>query len=140
MDKPLISFLIASYNQEAFIREAVESAFAQSYSPLEIIISDDCSNDRTFEIAQKMAAAYQGPHSVRLNRNATNFGIGGHANRVMELCRGELLAAAAGDDVSMPPRAEIIYQAGVQMGGGAAPIFHNNATNSVDVAFLEHGG
>ena len=48
--KPLLTFAVGAYNQERFIREAVESAFAQTYSPLEIVLSDDCSRDRTFEI------------------------------------------------------------------------------------------
>jgi glycosyltransferase involved in cell wall biosynthesis len=110
-EKPLLSFALFSCNQEAFIRAAIEGAFAQTYSPLEIIISDDCSKDRTFEIATEMAAAYRGPHTVRLNRNETNLGIGAHVNRVMEMRRGELVFFAAGDDVSMPARVEVTYQA-----------------------------
>ena len=60
---PLISFVLLAYKQEKYIREAVEGAFAQTYSPLEIILSDDASPDGTFEIIQEMAAAYQGPTS-----------------------------------------------------------------------------
>ena len=56
--KPLLTFALAALNQERFIREAVEAAFAQTYSPLEIILSDDCSDDRTFDIIREMAAAY----------------------------------------------------------------------------------
>jgi len=48
--KPLITFALFAYNQERFIREAVQGAFSQTYSPLEIIMSDDCSKDRTFDI------------------------------------------------------------------------------------------
>src|SRR5207248_10197804 len=106
MTPPLITFAVASFNQKDYIREAIESAFAQSYSPLDIIISDDCSKDETFAIAQSMAAAYKGPHSVRLNRNPSTLGIGAHTNRLMELCRGELIVVAAGDDVSLPNRTE----------------------------------
>lgn len=123
MEKPLISFTIGCYNQEAFIREAVESAFAQTYSPLEIIISDDCSRDRTFEIVQQMAAAYQGPHQVRLNRNPANLGIGGNFSRAMALCQGELLVGAAGDDISVPERAGIIVQAWNDSGRKATSIY-----------------
>jgi cellulose synthase/poly-beta-1,6-N-acetylglucosamine synthase-like glycosyltransferase len=45
--RPLISFCLLTYNQAPFIREAIEAALAQTYSPLEIIISDDFSNDNT---------------------------------------------------------------------------------------------
>jgi len=41
-ERPLLTFALFGYNQEQYIREAVEGAFAQTYSPLEIILSDDC--------------------------------------------------------------------------------------------------
>jgi len=110
-DKPLLTFALVGYNQERFIREALEGAFSQTYSPLEIILSDDCSSDRTFEIMSEMAAAYRGPHRVVLNRNASRAGLGGHINRVMELVHGELVVVAAGDDVSLPERVQVVCQA-----------------------------
>ena len=48
--RPLITFALFAYNQEKYIEEAVQGAFLQTYSPLEIILSDDGSTDRTFEI------------------------------------------------------------------------------------------
>jgi glycosyltransferase involved in cell wall biosynthesis len=110
-NNPLLTFALIAYNQERFIREAVEGAFAQTYSPLEIILSDDCSSDRTFEMMSEMAAAYQGPHRIVLNRNAVRSGLGGHVNRVMELQHGELVVIAAGDDVSLPERTQVLYDA-----------------------------
>jgi glycosyltransferase involved in cell wall biosynthesis len=95
-----------AYNQEGFIREAVTGAFAQTYSPLEIILSDDCSSDRTFEIMQEMATAYQGPHRLILNRSPRNLGIANHLNHVVQMSHGELLVGSAGDDVSFPERTE----------------------------------
>jgi glycosyltransferase involved in cell wall biosynthesis len=115
-DRPLISFILGCYNQESFIREAVEGALAQTYSPLEILISDDCSSDRSFDIVQKTVAGYTGPHSVQLNRNDRNRGIGGNVNRMMELCHGELVVVAAGDDISLPMRTEVTFQAWEQFG------------------------
>jgi glycosyltransferase involved in cell wall biosynthesis len=132
MSKPLLSYFVVTYNQEAFIKEALESAFAQSYSPLEIIVSDDCSTDGTFNIAERMVAEYCGPHSVRLNRNSRNLGIAHHVNHIMELCRGELAIAAAGDDVSLPKRSEMIYQAWEQSGRRATSIFSSYTLISGD--------
>jgi glycosyltransferase involved in cell wall biosynthesis len=86
--KPLLTFAVCTYNQEVFVREAVEAAFAQTYSPLQIILSDDYSQDRTFEIMRTLAESYRGPHQVVLNCNPTNFGIGRHVNRLVELTRG----------------------------------------------------
>ena len=106
--KPLITFILCAYRQEQFIREAVEGAFAQTYSPLEIILSDDCSPDRTFEIMRELADRYRGPHQVVLNQNASNLGIAKHWNRVAELAHGELVVGAAGDDVSLPERTTLM--------------------------------
>lgn len=111
MKKPLITFALICFNQETFIRQAIEGAFSQTYSPLEIIISDDFSTDRTYQIVCKEALKYHGPHNVRVNRNRRNLGIGAHVNRAMELANGELLVAAAGDDVSLPNRVKMIHEA-----------------------------
>lgn len=61
-DRPLVTFALFAYNQEDYVREAVQDAFAQTYEPLEIILSDDCSSDRTYQIMHEMAVAYRGPH------------------------------------------------------------------------------
>jgi glycosyltransferase involved in cell wall biosynthesis len=103
-DTPLVSFIVVAYNQEDYIRQAIEGAFAQTYSPLEIILSDDCSTDTTFMIMQQMASQYAGPHRVILNRNIRNMGLGQHYNRVMEIASGQIIEIAAGDDVSLPWR------------------------------------
>ena len=109
--RPLLTLMVCAYKQEQFIREAVEGAFAQTYSPLEIVLSDDCSPDRTFDIMREMAAAYHGPHRLILNRNSTNLGIAGHSNRLAELAHGQLWVGAAGDDICFPNRTEMVYQA-----------------------------
>ena len=109
-DPPLVSFCLVAYNQERFIREAVESAFAQDYPVLEILLSDDCSSDVTFDIMQEMASKYAGPHRIILNRNQSNLGVGLHVNRMVELTSGTLIICAAGDDVSHPERARSLCE------------------------------
>jgi PST family polysaccharide transporter len=105
--RPLITFALLAYNQERFIEEAVQGAFAQTYSPLEIVLSDDCSTDRTFEIMQEMARQYQGPHKIILNRNEHNLGLILHMNKVsFDLARGEIIVCAGGDDVSLAHRVD----------------------------------
>lgn len=103
-DRPLVTFALFAYNQESIVRDAVAAALAQDYEPLEIILSDDGSTDRTLEILREMTRAYCGPHVVRINRNERNLGIGAHVNRVMEMASGEFVVVAAGDDVSLPHR------------------------------------
>ena len=109
--RPLASVLLMGYNQQASVRAAIEGALAQTYQPLEIIVSDDASTDGTFEAMQQAVAGYHGPHAVRLNRNPANLGIGAHISRLVALSHGEMLFVAAGDDVSMPQRCEHVMQA-----------------------------
>jgi len=101
---PLVTFALFAYNQEKFIREAVEGAFAQTYEPLEIILSDDCSTDRTFEIMQEMAAAYRGPHRVRAVQTPQNLGVVQHVLLRGREAAGDIVVLAAGDDISLPER------------------------------------
>jgi len=110
-DRPLVTFALFAYNQEKYIREAVEGAFSQTYEPLEIILSDDCSSDRTYEIMQEMAAAYEGPHEVRVRRSEANRGLAKHINEVASVANGKIVVVAAGDDISAPERTELIARA-----------------------------
>ena len=123
MDSPLVSFVLIAYNQEQFVGQAVSSALAQTYSPLEIILSDDCSPDRTFAIMEQMAAAYKGPHRIVLNRNPRNLGLVAHVNKVFALCHGELVVVAAGDDISVPERTSTIVTAWDEGGRGTAVLY-----------------
>ena len=114
--RPLVSFFVTAYRQEHLVRAAIEGAFAQTYQPLEILLSDDCSPDGTYRVMQAMAAAYAGPHRVILNRNPKNLGITAHVDRIMELTRGEFVVQNAGDDVSAPERTEALV--GAWLGSG----------------------
>lgn len=99
------SFVLLSYNQEDYISDAVASVLAQEGPPLEIILSDDCSQDATFRLMQDIVAGYDGPHRVTLRRNETNLGLVGHFHKVFSLCSGDVMIVAWGDDTSMPDRA-----------------------------------
>ena len=103
-ERPLVTLALFAYNQEKYIQDAVEGAFSQIYSPLEIILTDDCSTDRTFEIMEEMASNYKGAHKLYLNRNEVNLGVSSHVNKVIALANGSLIVAAAGDDISFSNR------------------------------------
>ena len=110
MDMPRFSFLLISYNQENYIEEALQSAFDQDYQNLEIVVCDDCSQDRTFELASRMVEAYRGPHRVILHRNERNLGIGANFQQAYELSTGDWLFMAAGDDISLPNRCRVVAE------------------------------
>lgn len=106
--RPLVTLAVFTYNQREFVRAAMTAALAQTYAPLEVIVSDDCSTDDTFAAVEEVAATYTGPHQLRIMRAEYNQGIGEHVNKVAALARGELLVAAAGDDISSPTRVEAL--------------------------------
>ena len=88
MTGTLVTLVVMAWRQEALLRDTIAAAFAQTYQPLEILLSDDASPDGSFAVMQEMAAAYDGPHRVRLNCNPVNLGLIGHINRVFELAEG----------------------------------------------------
>ena len=119
-NNPIVSLVIACYNQEWCIREALEGAFSQTYSPLEIVISDDCSTDSTWQIVNEMTDRYRktdGRHKVILNRNPENSYRASQEvkdrirQHVHSLWNGELIVQADGDDVSLPNRVQDIVDA-----------------------------
>ena len=123
---PLITFFVFAYNQEAYIEEACKAALIQDYSPLEIIFSDDCSDDRTYNIMKTVSESYQGPHSIKLNRNPQNLGLINHVNIAFQISSGELIVAAAGDDVSLDHRVSRIAEAYLTSDRSAL-VVHSNA-------------
>jgi glycosyltransferase involved in cell wall biosynthesis len=135
--KPLITMALVAYNQERFVEEAIKGALAQSYSPLEIIISDDCSQDSTYQIIQNAVQGYSGPHQLHVKRNEQNLGVGRHVNRIIEMSSGQLIVFAAGDDISLPARVEHTYNCWSANGKRALAIF--TQARVIDDSGVAHG-
>jgi glycosyltransferase involved in cell wall biosynthesis len=98
MNVPLVSVIIPVRNFERYIAEAIESVLTQEFQDWELIIVDDCSTDRTNEIA----ARYQDGEKIRLVRNERNLGQFPAHNRGAALARGKYLKFFHGDDVMYP--------------------------------------
>lgn len=105
------SIILLTYNQQDTVVDAVQSALMQEGDPLEIVVSDDCSKDQTFARVQDLVAGYTGPHKVILNRNSVNLGLAGNIAKVHAMSSGDVLIAAAGDDISLPQRSAQIRAA-----------------------------
>ena len=108
---PDVTYVLLSYKQERFIEKAVLSALSQDYPNLNIIISDDNSQDNTFRLAQRLVNAYSGKHVVRCRKNDSNLGLTEHLNLLMTEVKSELVVVAAGDDISLSNRVSRIVEA-----------------------------
>ncbi len=97
--EPLVSILITAYNREEYISKAIESAINQSYSNFEIIILDDCSNDRSFEIANEYSRK---DNRIKLFQNEKNFGQFPTRNKIARLAKGKYIKYLDSDDLLYP--------------------------------------
>src|SRR5262245_66679199 len=125
---PPVSVLVTTFNQAAYIEEAIASVLDQTLPPSEIIVIDDGSTDDTPE---RLASFGDRIHAVR----QPNQGVAGSRNTAVRLARGDLLAFLDGDDVwerdklahqvaaaRQHPHAGMVVVDGVQFDGQAVVI------------------
>jgi glycosyltransferase involved in cell wall biosynthesis len=98
-----VSGVLITYNHERFVELAVNSVLSQTY-PLDIIVSDDHSTDRTPSLLRSALEGYEGRHRIRLRQGHRNLGICGNQNAGIQLAEGELIVLFEGDDESVPQR------------------------------------
>jgi len=94
------SVLTLTYNQENYIKVALDSVLSQSVLPTEIIISDDCSTDKTWDIIKKYHKKY--PAIIKPFRNKKNLGIFNNYNQAIKQITGNVISSCAGDDYLKP--------------------------------------
>lgn len=97
---PAVSVAMSVFNGQAFLREAVESILAQTFTDFEFIIIDDGSTDKTAEILSQYAKR---DGRVRVV-SQENRGRAESLNRGIELARAPLIARMDADDISLPHR------------------------------------
>ena len=95
MNNPLISIIMPVYNYEAYLVQAIRSVTAQTFRDIELVICDDASPDRSWELALVEAAS---DPRIRLFRNEQNLGISGTRQRLLEACRGRYVGHLDCDD------------------------------------------
>lgn len=100
-NKPLVSVIMAAYNADKYIAEAIESILSQTYSNWELIIADDVSNDRTAEIIDSYKKKDNRIKSMRLDKNSGSVIA---RNVAIEKSLGKYLAILDSDDVALPDR------------------------------------
>lgn len=105
MDK-LVSIAMATYNGEKYLREQLDSIYAQSYKNLEVIVCDDCSNDKTVEILEDYAKKY----GLKYYINEKNLGYVKNFEKAISLCNGDYIALADQDDIWLPEKIQVLVE------------------------------
>lgn len=103
-----ISVIIPAYNAEPYIAQTIESCLRQTRPPDEIIVVDDCSTDRTGEIAETFS------QRVRVIKLPKNIGVSKASNCGVEASIGDWLAFLDHDDWFFPKKLEMFQQCSLE--------------------------
>jgi glycosyltransferase involved in cell wall biosynthesis len=99
-----VSVVIPCYNSSAYLRETMESVFAQTLRDFEVILVDDGSTDDTRELINHLVAENRG-HDLRSVFQA-NAGVAGARNRGIAMARGRYILPVDADDLIAPTMLE----------------------------------
>lgn len=102
-DSLLVSVIMITYKHEAFIAEAISGVLMQEVNfPVELIIADDCSPDKTEEVISSFQA-HKNYHWIKYTRHQTNKGMMPNFIWALEQCKGKYIALCEGDDYWTDP-------------------------------------
>ncbi len=104
------SIIMANYNNDKYIAEAIESVVNQTFQDWELIIIDDCSKDNSLEIIGR----YLNDDRIRLVQHDENKGYIGALKTGIDNVRSELFGLLDSDDVLRSDAVEIMYNAHVE--------------------------
>ena len=97
MREVMLSVVMTTYNHERYIATAIESVLRQQTDfPIEIVIGEDCSTDRTLNIALDYQSQY--PEAIRIVRSESNVGWRENYRRTIAAAQGRYIALLDGDD------------------------------------------
>ncbi|MFC2080838.1 glycosyltransferase family 2 protein [Bacteroidota bacterium] len=97
---PLVSIVVITYNSSQYVLETLESTKNQTYKNIELIISDDASNDNTIEICNEWLTKNQQCFvDAKILTSKINTGISANCNRGLQRAKGEWIKYIAGDDL-----------------------------------------
>lgn len=126
-DNPTLSIIVTVYNIEQYIAECIDSILRQDYTDYEMIIIDDGSTDSSGDICDRYNGA--GGGRVRVV-HTENRGVSDARNAGVDMCRGEYVFFADGDDVMIKGRLKKIMLAVID-GGAPLTTFHLDAFDNV---------
>lgn len=98
MEQPLVTVICLCYNQNRFVVETLQSVLNQTYQPIELIVVDDCSQDKSAEIIE----TFLENKPILFIKNTVNQGSTKSFNLALKHAKGEFVMDLAADDVLMP--------------------------------------
>ena len=101
MDYPLVSILVANFNNGRYIAQMLESAAGQTYPNIEIVIVDDGSTDHSLLVIENFMAAHP-EQRIRLFKNNDNKGCGRIKSQCVESSKGGSFCFVDPDDAIVP--------------------------------------
>ncbi|MGA2223297.1 MAG: glycosyltransferase family 2 protein [Syntrophobacteraceae bacterium] len=100
LNKPLVSILCYNYNYGRYLRQCLESVFAQTYENIELCFSDNGSTDDSWDIALEFARKY--PEKMHITRNRKNFGPDDNFANCKRMMSGKYYVNFCSDDALAP--------------------------------------
>ncbi len=97
----MISVVMSAYNEEEYIQNSINSILNQSITDFELIIIDDCSNDKTVDLIKEFSDS-----RISLIQNDTNIGLPRSLNIALGKASGKYIARMDADDISLSNRLE----------------------------------
>jgi glycosyltransferase involved in cell wall biosynthesis len=143
LDSPLMSVVMACYNQEKFVAEAIDGVLGQTYEKVDLIIIDDCSTDSTADIIRAKLAAQKRGRPARFYSSHSNIGARGTFIRGLEFSEGRFVTLACCDDIMLPDMiaemAKVWMMKGVSLISTNA-IFIDEKSRSMDRMYRDPAG
>lgn len=102
--KPLVSIITPLYNSEAFIDQTIKSILNQTYTNWELWLIDDCSTDKTIQLATQYTKTHP---NIKLLKNQINSGAAISRNKGISEATGEYIAFLDADDLWTPNKLEV---------------------------------
>jgi glycosyltransferase involved in cell wall biosynthesis len=101
---PKLSVIIVSYNFEKYLDECIQSIIGQTLQPMEILICDDASTDKSWNIIENYRAKF--PKLIKTVHQDKNVGPYGNFMAAYKMVSGDWVSAMDGDDCWLPQKLE----------------------------------
>ena len=109
MDNPAISVILPVYNVEKFLGECLDSILAQTFKDFEVIVSDDCSTDKSCELVESYIPKFGDKLQLLRSEKNSDRHVGIPRNKALKIARGKYVFFMDSDDAITENAFEVLY-------------------------------